>query len=188
MGRTLVVFPSSDVAVAGIAIGAVTYYGCVAQRPHDGDATRVRLLNQGDRLEWGLDFGGILPNEIVTRIDIEWAAQGSQSGASDAQVGFRIAGADHLAAARDMSAGYVVRTDPFQNNPATGIPWTRVELVAGGVHSVYLQGVMQNDAGYPRLSGYAVLLGLAKLPISITGRGRALRATGVSSAPRARRV
>jgi hypothetical protein len=187
MGRTVTIYPNSDIANAGNRVGAATFYGCVAQDPHDGDTTRIGSLSAMSDNIFGCDWSGIEPDEIVTRIVVRWAESGGGTQDVGAKAGLRTGGVLYSPAIRQISpgGGYVGFDEIFDTDPSTGLPWVTSHLAA-----FQLQHQQESDPdvpspGRPRLTQLVALVYLDGPVDEAVGSSGAARAAGAGSAPSA---
>jgi hypothetical protein len=187
MGRTVTIYPNSDIANAGNRVGAATFYGCVAQDPHDGDTSRIGSLSAGSDNIFGADWSGIEPDEIVTGIVVRWAESGGGTQDVAGRAGLRIGGTFFSGPARQISpgGGYLGSDEAFPVNPSTGLPWVTATLP-----SIALQHRQDSDPdvpspGRPRLTQLVAIVSLDGPVDEAVGSSGAARAAAAGSAPSA---
>ena len=180
MPFTVTCYPNSDVLNSGTIIGSATYYGALAQDPHDGDATRIRTVNGGTNI-CGVDWSPIPSAATPLSVIVRWTEAGTSSDTSLGQAGFWDGVQSYFGTQRSETPhGYQIYNESFPVNPVTGMPWTLT-----GLTTLMLQHDMVMcplEAGYPRLTQLVAIVTYDFLaPVHDEASAASLAPEGVAS-------
>jgi hypothetical protein len=147
---TVTCFPNSDVLNSGTLVGSATYYGALAQDPHDGDTTRIRTVNGGTNI-CGVDWSPVPANATPQSVTVRWTEAGTSSDVSLGQAGLWDGTQSYFGTQRtEPPHGYAIFEEAFPVNPQTGDPWTRAALVLFQLQHDMVMCPL--ELGYPRLT------------------------------------
>ena len=124
VSATLTELPNSDAGPnQGNPIPFGPHYLNVDDDPNDGDAT-ILSFSSGGYKEVFTTADQLLDTDTVTSVKVRWAAKKGSGNGYQAKAGLVVGANEYYGPTVTLTTGYPVREETFQNNPATGQPWT----------------------------------------------------------------
>lgn len=128
--RVHTIFPASDTVVADWALaGAANGFDCVNNVPPDGDTTYIAAIAVDETVELGLDT---LPPETETIAGVYIPTMGrlAEAGLGNVRTSLVSGVSASDGPSQAFSASYAYYGSVHENDPATGVAWTKAGLEA----------------------------------------------------------
>jgi subtilisin family serine protease len=156
--------PNSD---AGPNQGAPTplgpHYLNVDDDPNDGDTT-ILSFSSGGYKEVYTTADQLLDTDLVTSLKVRWVAKKGSGNNYQAKAGL-VVGApegEYYGPTVTLSTNYTIREETFQNNPATGLPWTVQDVRSAKL--IYQQVSIALQLPRARLTEIVLLVTVQRAP------------------------
>jgi hypothetical protein len=148
------------------------HYLNVDDAPHDGDSSVLLFASAGSKEVYTI-ADHLHDTDIITSVKVRWVAKKGAGDGWEARAGLCLgtpctSSQEYYGPTVELSGDYEIREETFLNNPATGQPWSVLDVRAAKL--LYQQVSVDMQVPRAKLTEIVLVVTLAKMPVINGGK------------------